>query len=308
MQRILNIVDYILLNLALVFLSVLLYLLKVEQLLEITAAPKDITTIVSISIILIGVFVIFVYPKLIRVAIGGIALTYALVLFLMLYSNHFFSKAGQYEDFVLIEAQSFENDHFLKVEYFHLKPKIAVTMEKCFSVDSVQIRVDNGLFGMKTISNQVRIKENSACNPSDLDTFNLISWHQNMGDSYSKMRCFDEAEFHYSACLKLDSLHFNSYCRRGNVYLIKENYQKALNDYISGAMLRFSLEDSSTKRIIANNEVEIIPNDIYTHLKNKDLEKIDEFLIKLDLIADYDKYVDKIAFCLKKIKEGNKEI
>lgn len=303
MKKILTITGLVFLNLGLIYLALRLHYGETEQIIRTTDAPGGIETMFFIPIMLVGLVLFYTNEKFRRFGIGLTALTISSIIFLVFFLNKSLATEGDYESFKLREANWTDNGFYLNIAYNMWYNSTEVTQEKCLKVDSVQVRIDKGLFGMQTMSNNVRIVESSNCDHDDLDTADLKKSHLTIAHDLAQKRCFPAAIHHYSNCIESDSLEPDCYYYRGLMYMAIEEYDNALVDFLTSAALKYNQLDNKTIEFIDNAEIVSYTKELLDKLDNKDYDDIGEYVNNISTINDFDTYQKRIEFCMKKLKE-----
>ena len=305
MKKALILISIILGNLILIFIALLIQYRFSEKIIRTTYAPREIETFVFILITLIGLVLFFLSKKFRPIGIGATALTISSIIFLIFYLNKSLASKGEYESFKLRSANWTDKGFFLNIDFNMWYNSTKVTQEKCLTVDSVQVRVDNGLFGFQTMTDDIRIVESSNCDHTDLDTINLAKSHLTIGHNLAKKRCFTAAIYHYSTSISIDSLNPDIYYHRGIMYVAKEEYEKALFDFYYAAQIKYNSLDSEKIETIDKIELLSYTNELLKKIKTKDFKDISDFVENINTINDFDTYQKYIIFCLEKINEEN---
>lgn len=120
------------------------------------------------------------------------------------------------------------------------------------------------------------------------DTSLIISSIQSYADAFTNFHLFDEAEKQFSKVEHLKSYHtdhskFNFYLSRGRMYYLKENYNKAIGDFLV-AKQNANRDDIIDFLIVLNNLTE-------TYLY---LEKLDSAKMYLDSIAKHKNIIERV--------------
>jgi tetratricopeptide (TPR) repeat protein len=268
-----------------------------------TETPNAIESIFIVPILMVGVVTFSMSRTFRRFGIGLTAMCIACAFFLVFYLNKNLATEGNYENFKLKDAMWIDNGFFLKINFNMWYNLIEVTQEKCLIVDSIQIRIDKGFFGMRTITNDVRIVESSNCDYEDVDTTDLTKSHFSIGHYLAQKRCFSEAIHHYSNCIELDSLCTDCRYHRGLIFMAKEEYDKALLDFLTSATIKYLQLDEKKVETITNINLLSYTKELFSKIENKDYEYIEEYADNISTINDFDKYFKRIEFCLKKLTE-----
>lgn len=305
MKKALIIIAIILGNLVLIFIALLIQYRFSEKIIRTTYAPREIETFVFILITLAGLIFFFLSKKFRPIGIGATALTISGLIFLIFYLNKSLATKGEYEDFKLRSANWTDKGFFLNIAFNNWYNSTKVTQEKCLTVDSVQVRIDDGLFGFQTMTNDIRIVESSNCDHIDLDSTNLTQSHLAIGHNLAKKRCFTAAIYHYSTYISIDSLNPDVYYQRGLMYVAKEEYEKALFDFYYAAQIKYNTLDSKKIETIDKIELLSYTNELLDKIKAKDFEGISDFAENINTINDFDTYQKYIVFCIEKINEEN---
>jgi len=193
MKKYLVVAGIILVNLLLIFLALKLHFGYTEKIIRTTDTPNGLVSNLFIPLLLIGLLLSYFYKRIRRFGIGGILLSISCILFSVFYLNRSLATEGEYETYKLSQAIWSDRGFFLNISFNMWYNFTEVTQEKCLNVDSVQVRVDKGLFGMRTMTNNVRIVESSNCDHEDLDTNDLTQSHLDVGHELAQKRCFSAA-------------------------------------------------------------------------------------------------------------------
>jgi len=255
-----------------------------------------------IPILLVGFVLFSINKKFRRFGIGLTALSISIIIFLVFHLNKSLATEGDYESFKLREANWTDNGFYLNIAYNNWYNSTEVTQEKCLNVDSVQVRIDKGLFGMRTMSNNVRIVEGLNCDHDDLDTADLKKSHLAIGHDLAQKRCFSAAIHHYSNCIELDSLGSDCYYNRGLMYMAIEEYNNALVDFLTSAAIKYNQLDNKTIEFIDNAEIVSYTKELLDKLDNKNYDDIGKYIHNFSTINDFDTYQTRITFCIEKLK------
>ena len=304
MKKILTITGIVLLNLGLIYLALILYSRHTQHIMRTTDVPNGIESMIFIPILLVGLAIFFMNQKFRRFGIGLTALCIAGTLFLVFYLNRSLATEGDYETFKLSGATWTDNGFFLDIDFNMWYNSTEVTPEKCLTVDSVQVRIDNGLFGMRTMTNDVRIVESSNCNHDDLDMTNSPKSQLTIGHDMAQKRCFPAAIHHYSNCIELDSLSSDCHYHRGLMFMAIEEYDKALLDFSTSAAIKYLQLDDKKIEMIDNIELMSYTKELLGKIENKDFNNIEEYFDNISTINDFDTYQKRIKFCIKKMNQN----
>lgn len=302
MKKILTIIGLVLFNSVLIFIALLLYE-QTEKVIKITDAPNGIGAMFFLPIMLLGLIIFIKKRKFRSVGIGLTALCISVMISLFFYLNKKLAKKGEYETFKLRTANWTDNGFFLNIDYNMWYNSTEVTQEKCLEVDSVRVRIDNGFFGIETMTNDVQIVESSNCEDNILDTTNLKQSHLDIGHTLAQKRCFSEAIHHYSCCIALDSIDSDCYYHRGLMFMAIGKYDKALVDFLTSANFKYKYVDNKTIKQADNAELISSTKKLLSKLDQKDYDGIGEFIQDINTINDFDTYQKRIAFCIEKLNE-----
>jgi hypothetical protein len=240
-KKILIITLVVILNLILILLALIIYNWFTVPIMRTTGSLRVVDAIIGCGIIIMVIvsFVTFLMSRRFRwFGIGGTAMTIAGIIFLVYYLNRSLATKGDYEDFELREATVEGSCFLLNIGFNDWYNSTQVTADKCVKVDSVKVRVDHGLFGMPTMSDDVRIVETENCNLTNQENAILTNDHLSMGKNLVYHRCFEKAIEHFSDFIALDSLNYDGYYERGLVFMVMEKYDKALADLLTAASLK----------------------------------------------------------------------
>lgn len=288
-----------------IFLALLIHFRFSEEIIRKTYAYNEVIAFVFILISMVGIIIFFLSKKFRIIGIGAIFLSVSCVTFFVFYLNSSFASKGEYESFKLRSANWTDNGFFLNIEVNERDNFTKVTQEKCLKIDSVKVRIDEGLFGMKTITDDVIIEENLNCEHQDLDSTNLSKSHLKIGDDLATRRCFTSAIYHYSFCIELDSLNLDIYYKRGLMYMAKKNYELALIDFLNAAMIKYNSLNINTIDSLNQIDLSSYTKRIFNKFKNNEFDEAVSFIETTNTIESFDTYQKQIIFCMEKI---NKDI
>jgi tetratricopeptide (TPR) repeat protein len=303
MKKILTIIGLILINLGLIYLSFWLHYELTEKIIRTTNAPNGIESMFFVPIFIIGLFFFITNKKFRLFGIGLTALCISSVIFVIFYANKHLAAKGKYENFKLRNTSWTDNSFFLNIDFNMWYNSTEVTQENCLDVDSVQVRIDKGFFGMRTMTNDVRIVESLNCLHDEIDTTNVLKSHIELGNNLSQKRCFKGAIDHYSICIELDSLNPYCYYQRGLMFMAIKNYEKALVDFLTSAVIQYGQFDKKKIEQIDNDKILSYTREFLNKLDKKEYDHIEEYINSINTINDFDTYQKRILFCMEKLEE-----
>lgn len=301
MKKKLTIIGVVLLNFGMLILSLLIHYRKTFPIIRKTDAPSSIETLFYIPILVIGIVIFLMNKKFRRFGLGLIALCISSAMFIVFYLNSSLATEGDFKNFKLQEAIQSGDDFYLKIKFNSQYTLIEVSQEKCLKIDSVQVQIDDGLFGMPKVTNNVRLVEKSNCDHEAVDSANLLKSHLKIGHDLAVRRCFSGAIDHYSTCIELDSFVIAGHYNRGLMYLAVEDYDKALVDFFNSAAIKYDQLDHKSIQDIENFDYLSSSKEILEKVKNEDFNEMSELLKNIITIHDLYDYQNRIIFCLEKI-------
>lgn len=245
-----------------------------------------------------------IYSKILKgYFVGLFILFYFLSVFVILYVNKSFTSPGKYESFKLNNSIWTDSICSFVIECNDRIHYVEVPLETCLKVDSIQLRVDIGVLGMKVYSENVFIKEKISseefiCN-YDCDS---INYHTMAGNYYARKRYFNKAIQEYTNAIELDSLNPDNYYYRGIIYMFKQDYKRSLLDnYFALALKYRQLDSIKIKQLNSFVSIEVIDK-IFNEIQNNNTTSIVETVNKLEIMNEFDSYIRKIKYCIKKTK------
>jgi tetratricopeptide (TPR) repeat protein len=305
MKKILTVIGLVLINLGLVYFALRIHFGATMQLVKLTNAPRDIESFVFIPFVLAGIVIFSFDEEFRRFGVGLTAFSVSSLIFLFFFLNNNLASEGEYVSYKLKGAVSTDKKYFLNIEFKPRLKSIEVTLEKCLNVDSVQVRIDKGFFGLNIMTNNVRIVENTNCDHAALESNDLANSYLNMGHALAKKRCFTDAIYYYSKLIALEPKVFNNYNHRGYIYLVISDYKNALADFLLSSYLKFYQLDKKTIDFIDTVNLAKYKKELVDKLHNKKYLALGKNIIQFKTIYDFETYFKNIKYCLKKLKEKN---
>jgi tetratricopeptide (TPR) repeat protein len=261
-----------------------------------------------IFVILIFVFLLYISlttnKTAKRFSVGFFSLISSLLIFMTFYLNKTLASKGNYKTFKLRKADWIDDKYYLDIEFNMQYNSTEVIQEKCLSVDSVDVRVDNGFFGMKVYTDEVLLREKINCETyQPAGNSDSVNYDFEAGQFYATKRCFAMAIDEYSKAIKNDSLNAQNYYHRGLIFLARNDYRSALSDFLTAAYVRYIQLDSQKIENIKNIKLDTYIQNLIQKINNKDTADLRVYLDNIALINDFDTYQKRILFCANKIKK-----
>ncbi len=300
---ILRILGLLLINAGLIAFSIWLYYWPTKGILAYTESLNEVEFWTFLPFLLGFIFFFTVYKRFRYFGIGITAFCYSLTLFLFFFTNKQFAGEGTYK--IVKHDHSIEkrDGYYLSLEIYGWNCLVEVSPENCIGVDSVKVRIDKGLFGMRTITQDVIIEESNNCDHVPLDSTHILRSHSLAGGELAEKRCFSGAIIHYSQCIQIDSINPYFYSQRGLMFLAIKDYENALIDFLISTSLEFN--SRNTKEISKLNDIELlsITNDLKSKLERKDYKNIAKNIDNLNTIMNIKTNSVLIKVCADKLKK-----
>ena len=302
MREVLIFFGKVIVNVLIIAFAQMLYYMASGPIIRLTDNIHGPYILFFVPILLIGLYLFFKNKKTRPFGVGLTWLYMSCMVFLFFYINRSWSSPGEFETFKLRHAQNTEYHNSLNIAFSEMYNRTEVSLDKCFDVDSVQVRRDNGFFGLKTMSDVVRLAERTDCQPYTFDAADSLERQLEIGVELFYKRCFEMAIHHYSnTCTLYPS---NPYCRyyRGNVFMAKGDYENALNDFVNGARLTYGNLDPSTIDSVDHLTNKANWEALLTKIENDDYADLGESIRRIYQPSGYAMNLRRIKFCLDKIK------
>ncbi|OYU94426.1 MAG: hypothetical protein CFE21_15565 [Bacteroidetes bacterium B1(2017)] len=300
---VLKIIGLVLLNALLIAFSFWLYYGPTKEILWYTESLNDVEYWMILPFLLGLIFCFTVYKKFRYVGIGLTALCYSLSLFLLFFTNKQFASEGNYKTVSLYSARETKDAYFLHVSIYGWSCRVKVSPENCFLADSVKVRIDKGLFGMRNITQDVIIEETNNCEHAAIDSTHVLRSHSLAGGELAEKRCFSGAIFHYTQCIQLDSITSDFYLHRGLIYLVQKDYKNALIDILQAASLEYSSIKGKGISRFDGQDLAAIASDLKGMLERKEYAAIGENMDNLGALINLKSNIKLIKLCAEKLKE-----
>ncbi|MFT5725201.1 MAG: tetratricopeptide (TPR) repeat protein [Bacteroidia bacterium] len=302
MKEVLIFFGKVIVNVILIFAAQLFHYNASDPILRITGDLHEPYALFFVPVLLFGLFISFKNKKIRPFGIGLTWLYMTCIIFLFLYINKSWASQGEYETFKLRQAEITENHCSLNIAFSQMYNSTEVSQDKCFDVDSVQVRKDNGFFGMKTMSDEVRIVESHNCETDIMDVTDTKERLLQVGDELFFKRCFSAAINHHSNVIDLHPNYGDCFYSRGEVFMATENYHKALNDYVRSAMLTYDELNELSIESIDKVKIGSYWEELLAKIVNNDYTDLAESVNKINEINGFDIHLARIKFCSEKVK------
>ena len=248
-----------------------------------------------------------------KVSLGLAVLLTQLVHYSILHLNQSMATKGEYVSGSVKDANWYQNGDYSRftvtLSIIGLRQlTFVVDPEICVKVDSIQLRIDEGLFGLKVASNDLRLIEKDNCEMSltfknyPVDSANHLTYHLALGDKYMNRRCFDNAIREFSACIRHDTLESKYFNRRARVYLSKRQYKNALVDYYQAAKCEaYSIDSNFVNFVDTVNYADYVEEFISRTMEG-DFKGISENMARINQVESLANYQYWMNYCYDKIK------
>lgn len=315
MKRRLSIALIVILNLGLLFIAML-----VEGRIEVIQqrtfeVPHGFITLASLVLIICIMLLLRLRTfrkNLWKVSFGLAVMLTQLVTYSIFNLNQSKAAEGEYITASVEDANWFQDGDYsrftVNLKIYGLSWfAIEVAPEVCVKVDSMELRIDEGFFGLKVASNDIRIIEQANCEVSlafknfPLDSANHLTYHFDLGDEYMDRRCFDNAIQQFSACILSDSLESKYYNRRARVHLTKRDFENALIDYYLAARLEIHSLDSNFINFVDTVNYRDHVEQFFARTRQGDYEGLGENVNRIDQVERLSTYRYWIDYCYEQI-------
>ena len=257
------------------------------------------------GIIVIGTFTVTVFicvhalPKIriLKHFINGLFfLISSIIVFLVFYLNYNITFEGKYKRYKLRFSSQIEQKVYLSIDYTTWANSTEVELDKWLAVDSVDVRIDRGIFGIQTFSNNIELVENKNCKP-----LKFYETYEGGGIYYSRQRCFNEAIKVYSEMINAYPKLHSGYYYRGRIQLIKKKYDLALNDFKIALKLLISSVDKSKMDRIKKIKMQNYLSKLIKSVNTDKQVKIESYLENSKIKYELETYLTLINYCNSKL-------
>ena len=271
-----------------------------KELMHFADVSHGIELIFLIPILLTG-WILFVRNKNFRlIGIGLTGLFFSFFIFFFFFLNEHFKTEGEFKSFKLSHANWTDSGFLLKVTFNGSNHSIKVSQEKCLNVDSVQIRIAKGFWGIGILTSDVRIKEKFNCYSSSIQ---MDKDHFTLGHQFAESRCSTAAIAEYTKCIIQDSTNPDPYYHRGLMFMIRNNYESALVDFVGAAYRRYQQLDNESVKFSNKQDMTSFMNKLINQLDHHEYKALEKNILKFKAYDDFDTYKTYIDYCLEKLKE-----
>lgn len=296
MKNTLYIAGIIAVNIILIFSSLFFKLVITEPLIKSTDIIDSLGIEILIGLILsfFGFALAYFIKSFKPFAIGLTATAISVCIFLLFYLNSVVILKSSYENLRVREVNCYNDQFFLNIEFNQWYNTIDVPPDKSLFVDSVLVRIDHGIFGMRKMTNNIRIIENNTCSDTIISSSN-VNEYLKASELFTQKRCFTRAFTLYSKSIQLDSLNSEIYFNRAKLFLEVNRFKEALSDITYWAILTAHTYDHN---IIHLNLDKSALNNSIDNQQYDDIEKFIQFLSTKKKYTMQNKWLE---FCLSKI-------
>lgn len=311
MKKLLIIIGVVFVNLIFVITSIYIYLykIKLEQLTE--------ETNVEIWVFLITLFLFVITIGMIN---KKILFQFSFGIYLILIStfnyfiywiNYNYSSKGEFVTLKIRDAIWDDDGFFLNPAFNDTKSIVKVEQNVCFKVDSIDFRIDKGLFGFKILTNNAVLIPSKNCDNSlceDSTSKNYETYFNN-GQELTKIRCYYQAICEFNKAIKLNKTESKTYYYRGTSFLALQNYKSALIDfYIALEIEKAKNSKTEIEQAFKENTDKLVSS-IITDIESNNIRKIETLNIedklnKIQLANKFDNYTTRLNYCIKKLKKN----
>lgn len=314
MKKFLYILLIIIANVILFFAGILIYHEPAFYIKKLTVYNETVDfLLIVITLILTAVFTLSYHSpgyRLRYIAVGLCSFVPSAFVYSYFYLNREFASTGDYKTFEVRGGEWINDKLYLNINFNIYANSTEVSQDKYLEVDSVQVRVNNGLFGMKTFSNDVKIVEVDKCPDFQIEEgLNDSAFHYKAGEYYSFHRCFSKAITEYSSALNIYPDNHVIYYNRALIYIVRADYNNALHDLKTAYVIKFnSLDEADIETIRSFNRLESETSlkkafdELSENPNQETFAEAFELMEKYPEIADLEMYSERIKFCIDKLK------
>lgn len=166
-KKILIFIGLSILNLGLIALGYYFYINLVKPTTDYVASPDYFQEIIAVVLLMIGLPLLTLKPfKLFRsISIGFMALFIPAFIYAVYFINNI-GSTGSYHRLYPIESKTkMQNDIILEVYIYEKSNTVtyAINDEPCNKLDSIQIKIKEGLLGMQIITHDISLTKKPDC-------------------------------------------------------------------------------------------------------------------------------------------------
>ena len=304
MKKQIKIVGIVLLNLLLVCFAYTIHYSRTEEIIRTTEGSDLVTFLVFAMFLILGLIVFVKSEKFRPVAIGLTSICISLTLTLLFLINRNCSQIIEYRTYYLRNLESSESGYYMNIGYNMWFNSTKITPDKFVKVDSVDVGITNGFFGMEALTSDIQILESSNCDYSQQHSKSEQQNHFETAQLLTYQRCFSAAIYHYSECIKLANIRYDCYYERGVLFMLQKDYELALNDFLKAFTLRYQNLDKKSIEKIDNFKLLERGNELLRDIENENGSGIIEYLNDINSINNFDDYERRILYCVQKIKNN----
>ena len=302
-KKTLRILGLLVVNGLIVFALFLFHVRFTEPLIRDSKAINGIEILFFGPLIFVGLLLFGMYKWFRAFGVSLTTFVIVLLLFLFFTSNKYFAAEGEYKARKLRNnSLRTEKGLFLNIQHNMWYNATQVPFEKWLNVDTVFVRIDQGLFGIETATDNVKIIESTYCDCDDLDSSDLIRSHFDIGEKLFYRRCFSDAIKHFTACIERDFLSETCYYERGVNYMAINDYDLALKDFVVAAGIRYKQLQFSEREFLDTVNVNTYTASLVRKVKDKNYKEVVNSMSNYSHLASFYNYQRHIDFCIDKLK------
>ncbi|MFM9984484.1 MAG: hypothetical protein ACKVOK_04580 [Flavobacteriales bacterium] len=303
MKLLYSIPGILLFNGLLLILAIRIYFYTSPALFLRNENPMGLDTLIITVVLVLG-FILFMAKEKLRKFIPGITFVLApLAVFAFFKLNESLYDIGNYERFPVKYRQWNGSSGFLYYGFPGYSFEHAVRSDYYIDIDSIDVRIDRGLFGLKVITDSVRVVEMPRRNyaPSYINDINQI--HLETAENLTFERRFNDALDQYDAHLRVDSNSHEAYYGRGVIYQLKGKYDLALKDFLTSTSIKYTqFQGYSAKETDLRFAVEVIVS-LVDSIESHSPHATEQIIEQLRNLDKFDEFKTRIEYCMAMLKE-----
>lgn len=306
MIRILRFLLYFCINAILIFISLLFYFRYADPIISRTADSFFPELIIPLLVIITAVILFAGKSKFRKYGLGLSSMVYSVLIATIFYANQALPLRTGFKAFELGRIETLNGTTYAHTTFKGLLLKTPISLGKAIPVDSIDIEEKQGLFGMRVLTNETRIREKIGCksiiNPED----NLSP--REFADLCTYRRCFQLAVDYYTQLIERDSANYEAMYDRGLIYLQREQYSAAMADFVNAI---------STKNLVLSKvhpEISFMEENIHSlgtvvaKILSKDTAGLAKSIRHYNQSGYYYSLIRRIELCQEKLMHNNREL
>lgn len=288
------------------FISLLFYFRYIDPIISRTADSFFPELVIPLLVIITAVILFVGKRKFRKYGLGLSSMVYSVLIAVIFYANQAFPLHTSFKAFELGSIQTLKGTTYAHTTFKGLLLKTPISLGKAIPVDSIDIEEKQGLFGMRVLTNETRIREKIGCKSIIIPEDNLSP--QEFADFCTYRRCFQWAVDYYTLFIERDSANYQAMYDRGLIYLQREQYSLAMTDFVNALSTKNQLLLKNHPELSSEKENTYWLSTIVSKVLSNDTTGLAKSIRHYNQSGYYSSLIIRIGYCQEKLMHHNQEL